>query len=39
MIEWKRVEQLKKFGGVRIEDNVVARANGPENLTRAAFNA
>lgn len=34
MIEWKRVEQLKKFGGVRIEDDVVARPNGHENLTR-----
>jgi Xaa-Pro dipeptidase len=34
MIEWKRVEQLKKFGGVRIEDDVVARSGGQENLTR-----
>ncbi len=39
MIDWKRVEQLKKFGGVRIEDNVVARPGGQENLTRPAFNA
>ncbi len=39
MIEWKRIEQLKKFGGVRIEDNVVARVGGQENLTRPAFNA
>ena len=39
MIDWKRVEQLKKFGGVRIEDNVVARAGTPENLTRQAFHA
>ena len=37
MIEWKRVEQLKKFGGVRIEDDVVARPGGHENLTRPAF--
>jgi Xaa-Pro dipeptidase len=37
MIEWSRVEQLKKFGGVRIEDDVVARPGGQENLTRAAF--
>jgi Xaa-Pro dipeptidase len=36
-INWTRVEQLKPFGGVRIEDNVVARAAGPENLTRKAF--
>jgi len=39
MIEWPRVEQLKKFGGVRIEDDVVARAGGSENLTRPAFNS
>jgi Xaa-Pro dipeptidase len=39
MIDWKRVEQLKKFGGVRIEDNVVARPSGPVNLTRPGFNA
>jgi Xaa-Pro dipeptidase len=37
MIEWKRVEQLKKFGGVRVEDDVVARPNGHENLTRPGF--
>ena len=39
MIDWKRVEQLKKFGGVRIEDNVVARPGGQENLTRPAFSS
>jgi Xaa-Pro dipeptidase len=39
MIDWKRVEQLRKFGGVRIEDNVVARPGGQENLTRPAFSA
>ncbi|MEJ0086987.1 MAG: Xaa-Pro dipeptidase [Pseudomonadota bacterium] len=37
MIDWNRVAQLKPFGGVRIEDNVVARAGTPENLTRQAF--
>jgi len=37
MIEWKRVEQLRKFGGVRIEDDVVAHVGGHENLTRPAF--
>ncbi len=37
MIDWKRVAQLKPFGGVRIEDDVVARPNGHENLTRPAF--
>ena len=39
MIEWQRVEQLQPFGGIRIEDNVVARHGAPENLTRPAFNA
>jgi Xaa-Pro dipeptidase len=37
MIEWKRVEHLKKFGGIRIEDDVVARQGGHENLTRPGF--
>ena len=36
-INWTRVEQLKPFGGIRIEDNVVARVGGQENLTRRAF--
>ncbi len=39
MIDWKRVGELRQFGGVRIEDNVVARPGGPENLTRPAFHA
>jgi len=39
MIEWSRVEQLRHFGGIRIEDNVVARAGASENLTRMAFAA
>jgi Xaa-Pro dipeptidase len=38
-IDWKRVEALKPFGGIRIEDNVVAGAGAPRNLTREAFAA
>ena len=38
-IDWKRVEALRPFGGIRIEDNVVAQAGGPRNLTREAFAA
>jgi Xaa-Pro dipeptidase len=36
-IQWSRVDQLRPFGGIRIEDDVVARAGGSENLTRLAF--
>ena len=36
-IDWAVVEELKPFGGVRIEDNVVATASEPENMTRDAF--
>jgi Xaa-Pro dipeptidase len=39
MIEWPRVEQLRKFGGIRIEDDVVARPGAHENLTRAGHEA
>jgi Xaa-Pro dipeptidase len=36
-IDWEVVEELKPFGGVRIEDNVVTTASKPENMTRQAF--
>ncbi len=39
LVNWRRVEQLTPFGGVRIEDNVVALPDGHENLTRPAFAA
>lgn len=38
-VDWSRVEQFRPYGGIRIEDNVVARSAGPENLTRDAFAA
>ncbi|WP_197047249.1 Xaa-Pro dipeptidase [Paucibacter sp. KBW04] len=39
-VDWSLVAHLSKFGGVRIEDDVVCRAEGaPENMTRDAFAA
>ncbi len=36
-IDWSVVEQLKPYGGIRIEDNVATTAAKPENMTRDAF--
>ncbi len=38
-IDWEKVAHLKRFGGVRIEDDVVVTDGEPENLTRDAFRA
>jgi Xaa-Pro dipeptidase len=38
-INWPRVEQLRRFGGIRIEDDLAVSASGCENLTRDAFAA
>ena len=38
-INWSRVQALKKFGGIRIEDDLAVTASGSENLTRDAFRA
>lgn len=39
VVDWAKVEQLQPFGGVRIEDNVRASAQGPENFTRDVWPA
>jgi Xaa-Pro dipeptidase len=36
-INWSRVQGLKKFGGIRVEDDLAVTATGSENLTRDAF--
>jgi Xaa-Pro dipeptidase len=36
-IDWTVVDELKPYGGIRIEDNVAATAGKPENMTRDAF--
>ncbi|MDB6084739.1 MAG: Xaa-Pro dipeptidase, partial [Gammaproteobacteria bacterium] len=38
LINWAVVDELRPFGGIRIEDNVATTATTPENLTRDAFN-
>ena len=36
-VNWDKLERLHKFGGIRIEDNVVVTKAGGLNMTRAAF--
>lgn len=36
-IDWKRVDDLRPFGGIRIEDDLLVTTEGHENLTREAF--
>ena len=36
-VNWEKVESFRKFGGIRIEDDVLVTDNGHENLTRDAF--
>ncbi|MGH8270669.1 MAG: Xaa-Pro dipeptidase, partial [Steroidobacteraceae bacterium] len=38
-INWSRVDTLRKFGGIRIEDDLAVTATACENLTRDAFRA
>jgi len=38
-VDWARVEHLRRFGGVRIEDEVLCTGAEPENLSRDAFAA
>ncbi len=38
-VNWPKVDAFRKYGGMRIEDDVVVTAEGHENLTRAAFAA
>ncbi|MEO7936735.1 MAG: Xaa-Pro dipeptidase, partial [Dokdonella sp.] len=38
-IAWERIDAFRKYGGIRIEDDVACSAGEPENLTRNAFAA
>jgi Xaa-Pro dipeptidase len=36
-VDWGKVEAFKRYGGIRVEDNVLVTAGGTRNLTREAF--
>ena len=36
-VDWARVDAFRKYGGIRIEDDVACTEGDPENLTRDAF--
>lgn len=36
-INWRQVDALRAYGGIRVEDNVVCTTGEPDNLTRTAF--
>jgi Xaa-Pro dipeptidase len=38
-VNWEKVDAFRKYGGIRIEDDVVCTDGEPENLTRDAFAA
>jgi Xaa-Pro dipeptidase len=38
-INWNKVDKFRRYGGIRIEDDVVCTEDAPENLTRDAFAA
>jgi Xaa-Pro dipeptidase len=38
-INWDKVDKFRRYGGIRIEDDVVCTERAPENLTRDAFAA
>lgn len=39
LVDWKLVDELRPFGGIRIEDNIVVEQSGTRNLTREAYQA
>ena len=37
LVDWGLIDELRPFGGIRIEDNIVVEQHGIRNLTREAF--
>jgi Xaa-Pro dipeptidase len=38
-VRWDKVDRFRKYGGIRVEDDLAVTADGAENLTRNAFAA
>jgi Xaa-Pro dipeptidase len=38
-VNWDKVDKFRRYGGIRIEDDVACTEGAPENLTRDAFAA
>jgi Xaa-Pro dipeptidase len=36
-VDWTKVDSFRKYGGIRIEDDIIITETGNENLTRLAF--
>jgi Xaa-Pro dipeptidase len=37
LLDWSAIDELRPFGGIRIEDNILVEERGVRNLTREAF--
>ena len=37
LLNWRAIDELTRFGGVRVEDNIVVQDDGIRNLTREAW--
>ena len=37
LVDWKLIDELRPFGGIRIEDNVLVEPTGTRNFTREAY--
>jgi Xaa-Pro dipeptidase len=37
LLDWAAIADVRAFGGIRIEDNILVTASGPRNLTREAW--
>lgn len=36
-VNWAKIDEFRKFGGIRVEDDIAVTQDGRENLTRDAF--